>query len=186
MEGCNEAGKITRTRHVGQKEHGMELNNNVKKTYIQLLIDSLEKKLDVLNELMKITRGQQEIVNSDSFNEDDFMETILLKEEQINKLSELDKGFEMVYDRIRDELNDNYEKYTSEIKSLKELVTKVTDLSVKLQALEQRNKSNLKALLSNKRKNIKNARLSNETVTNYYKNMSGGKDSKSYFYDKKK
>ena len=164
----------------------MELNNEVKQTYIQLLIDSLEKKYEVLEKLMKVTTGQQDLIDSDSFNEDEFMHTITLKEEQINKLSELDKGFEMMYDRIRDELNDNRKKYLSEITLLKELVTKVTDMSVKLQALEQRNKSKLEALLTSKRKNIKNARLSNETVTNYYKNMSGGKESKSYFYDKKK
>lgn len=164
----------------------MELNDNVKQTYIQLLIDSLEKKCEVLGELMKTTTQQQDMIDSTYFNEDEFMHTITLKEEQISKLSELDKGFEMVYDRIRKELKDNHKNYTSEIISLKELVTKVTDMSVKLQALEQRNKSKLEALLTSKRKNIKNARLSNETVTNYYKNMSGGNESKSYFYNKKK
>lgn len=163
----------------------MELNNDVKQTYIQLLIDSLQKKHEVLVELLKITTQQQGMIDSNSFNEDEFMETISLKEEQLKKLSELDRGFEMVYDRIRKELNDNQRKYTSEILSLKELVTKVTDLSVKLQAFEQSNKVKLEALLSSKRKNIKNARLSNETVTNYYKNMSGGTESRSYFYDKK-
>jgi len=168
-----------------QKEHGMDLNNNYKRTYIQLLIDSLEEKQNVLDKLMKITRQQQDMIDSDSFNEDDFMQTISLKEEHINKLSELDKGFEMVYDRIRDELNDNHKKYAPEIMSLKELVTRVTEQSVKLQALEQSNKPKLEALLSRKRKHIKNARLSNETVANYYKNMSGAKESRSYFYDKK-
>lgn len=164
----------------------MDLNKEVKQTYIQLLIDSLEKKHELLEEIMNVTTKQQDMIDSSSFNEDEFMQTISLKEEQINKLSELDKGFEMVYDRIRDELADNHKKYTSEIISLKELVTKVTDLSVNLQALEQRNKSKLEVLLLRKRKNIKNARLSNETVTSYYKNMSAGKESKSYFYDKKK
>ena len=164
----------------------MDLNKEVKQTYIQLLIDSLEKKHELLEEIMNVTTKQQDMIDSSSFNEDEFMQTISLKEEQINKLSELDKGFEMVYDRIRDELGDNHKKYTSEIISLKELVTRVTDLSVNLQALEQRNKSKLQALLLRKRKNIKNARLSNETVTSYYKNMSAGNESKSYFYDKKK
>lgn len=163
----------------------MELNSNVKKTYIQLLIDSLGKKYMVLNELMKITSKQQEIIESERFDEDEFLQTIALKEEQINSLSELDKGFELVYDRIRNELRDNSKEYKSEITSLKDLVTKVTDLSVKLQVLEKNNKSKLETLLANKRKNIKNARLSNETVANYYKAMSGRQESQSYFYDKK-
>lgn len=164
----------------------MELNNNVKSTYIQLLIDSLRKKHMVLNELMQITTRQQDIIESESFDEDEFMKTITLKEEQINSLSDLDKGFELVYDRIREEIKENSNMYIAEITSLKELVTKVTDLSIKLQALEKRNKTNLEELLSKKRKSIRNARLSNETVANYYKTMSGRQEAQSYFYDKKK
>lgn len=163
----------------------MELNNNYKKTYIQLLIDSLKKKYAILNELMTITLKQQDLINSESFDEDEFMNTITLKEKQIKSLSEMDHGFELVYDRVREELKDNAFLYKSEITSLKELVTKVTDLSVSLQALEKRNKTGMEAIFAKKRKEIKKARLSNETVANYYKNMSGKHDSQSYFYDKK-
>ena len=164
----------------------MELNGNAKQTYIQLLVDTLVKKHEVLSELMQITEKQQSIINNDSFDEDEFLKTISLKEEQINSLSELDRGFELIYDRSRDELNANRKEYASQITSLKELVTAVTDLSVKLQALEKRNRTKLEVLLTNKRKNIKNSRLSNETVTSYYKNMSSKPETQSYFYDKKK
>jgi len=163
----------------------MELKNNFKKTYIKLLIDTLGKKHDILNRLMQITARQQDIINSESFDEDEFMNTMSLKEELINGLSELDKGFELVYDRVRDELKDNGTMYKDEITSLKDLVTKVTDLSIRLQAMERSNKSSLEALLSRKRRDIGKARLSNETVANYYKSMSGKPDSQSYFYDKK-
>jgi hypothetical protein len=163
----------------------MEINNNVDQTYIQLLIDSLRKKSQVLNELMRLSTEQQRMISSNTFDEDEFMETISLKEVQISKLLELDRGFELVYDRIREELNASQGKYTAEIITLKELVTMITDLSVKLQALEKSNKSNLELLLSKKRKNIKNARLSNETVANYYKAMSKVSKDQSHFYDKK-
>ena len=163
----------------------MELNDNAKETYIQLLIDSLGKKQEVLNELMQITIRQETIIASEGFEEDEFLKTIDLKEELIINLDEQDRGFEMVYDRVREELNDNRKEYVSQITSLKELVTNVTDLSVKLQALEKRNRSKLEALLVNKRKNIKNSRLSNETVSNYYKNMTSRPESQSYFYYKK-
>lgn len=165
----------------------MELNNNVRQTYIQLLIDSLGKKYGILEELMQITTKQQTIIDLDNFDEDEFHKTISLKEKQINDLAEIDRGFELVYDRIREELNDNRSQYTEEIRVLKELVTEVTDLNVKLQALEKRNKSKLEAVLASKRKDIKKARLSNETVSNYYKSMSGNnQNQQSHFYDKKK
>jgi hypothetical protein len=83
-------------------------------------------------------------------------------------------------------LNENRKEYIPQITTLKELVTIVTDLSVKLQALERSNKAKLEALLVNKRRKIRNSRLSNETVANYYKNMSGKTQPQSYFYDKKK
>lgn len=164
----------------------MELKDNAKETYIQLLIDSLGKKQEILNQLMQITTRQQTIIDSEGFEEDEFLKTISLKEELIKSLDQLDRGFEMVYDRVREELNNNRMEYVYQITSLKELVTKVTDLSIKLQALEKRNRSKLEALLANKRKNIKNSRLSNETVTNYYKNMTSKPEAQSYFYDKKK
>ena len=162
----------------------MELNDNNKKTYIQIIIESLNKKYKVLNELMQITSRQKAIVDADSFDEDLFMETISLKQEQIDKLSELDRGFELVYDRIREDLKTNSKEYQSEITSLKELVTKITDLNIKLQALEKSNKPKLESRLANKRQSIKKSRLSNQTVTNYYKTMSGGQETQSYFYDK--
>ncbi len=164
----------------------MELSDNAKQTYIQLLIDSLSKKYGVLNELMQITIKQQEIIGAAHFIEDEFLDTISRKEKHISGLEELDKGFEQAYDRVRSELNENGQKYASEIISLKKLVILVTDLNVKLQALEKQNKSKLEAVLTSKRKEIRNARLSNETVTNYYKSMSGRQESQSYFYDKKK
>jgi len=163
----------------------MEINNGFKKTYIQLLIDSLNKKYGILNELMQITVRQRDIINAQSFDDSEFMDTIALKEELIKGLSELDKGFELVYDRVRDEIQQNSSMYQSEITSLRELVTKVTDLSVNLQALEKSNKTNLEHVLSRKRKEIGKARMSNETVANYYKTMSGRAESESYFYDKK-
>lgn len=163
----------------------MELNDNNKKTYIQIIIESLNKKYKVLNELMQITSRQKAIIDADSFDEDLFMETISLKQEQIDKLSELDRGFELVYDRIREDLKTNSKEYQSEITSLKELVTKITDLNIKLQALEKSNKPKLESRLANKRQSIKKSRLSNQTVTNYYKTMSSGQEAQSYFYDKK-
>lgn len=164
----------------------MELNDNNKHTYILLLIDSLNKKYNILNELMQITTTQRSIIDSGNFDEDEFLQTITLKEKLINSLAELDRGFELVYDRIRVELNENRNQYTTEISVLKELVTKVTEFSVKLQAQEKINKANLESQLASKRKSIKSARLSNETVTNYYKSMSGKQNQQSsYFYDKK-
>ena len=75
--------------------------------------------------------------------------------------------------------------YSVEISCMKELITKITDLSVRLQAIEKRNKEKFEAVIASKRIEIKKLRISNQTATNYYKTMAQQHESQSYFYDKK-
>jgi hypothetical protein len=56
---------------------------------------------------------------------------------------------------------------------------------MELQAMEKRNKNRIETVLSKKRKQIANARISNQSVANYYKNISNEYQEKSFFYDKK-
>jgi hypothetical protein len=165
----------------------MELENHTtRQAYIQLLVDTLRKKTEVLNLLMNFTQQQENIISSDTFQENQFLQIISLKEEQIQILSKLDIGFEQLYESVKDELTISKERYGSEIEVLKDLITKITDLSVKLQVLEKRNKSKLDVLFARKRKEIKNSRISNQTATNYYKTMANQHEAQSFFYDKKK
>lgn len=165
----------------------MELDNNIaKQTYIQLLADILMKKRDVLNQLLNLTETQEAIISSEDFQEEEFLNIISLKEEKIQALTKLDIGFEQIYENVKSELSSKGEKYAVEIAKLKEYIVAITDLSVKLQTLELRNKSKMEVVLATKRKNIKIARMSNQTAANYYKSMAQHTEEQSYFYDKKK
>lgn len=161
-------------------------DNTTKQAYIQLLIDTLEKKKKLLGWLMNVTKQQEEIMTSDVFDSDLFDQTINIKNEHLQNLTMLDEGFEKVYEGVRDELSVNKRKYEPEIKTLQGLITDITDLSVKLQALEKRNKTKMDYVLSKKRKEIRDTRLSSKTVTNYYKSMNQQHEVQSVFYDKKK
>ncbi|MDF2944215.1 MAG: hypothetical protein K0S01_3073 [Herbinix sp.] len=164
----------------------MELENHTtKQAYIQLLADTLKKKTEVLDLLMNLSEQQDSIISSEDFDEEQFLQTITLKEEQIDSLTKLDAGFEQLYESVKVELETGRAKYTIEISALKERITEITDLSVKLQALEKRNKSKLEVLLAQKRKVIKNSRISNQTAANYYKTMAKQHEAQSVFYDKK-
>lgn len=165
----------------------MELeNHSSRQTYIQLLADTLKKKREVLNLLMNITQQQESVITSEPFREEQFLQIITLKEEHIQNLAKLDTGFEQLYNSVKEELTNNKEKYLAEIAVLKDLITDITDLSVRLQAMEKRNKSKLEVLLASKRKEIKMSRMSNQNAAHYYKTMANQQESQSYFYDKKK
>ena len=164
----------------------MELENHTtKKAYIQLLEDTLNKKLQVLRILLDMTNQQESIIASETFNEDEFLQTISSKDEQIQILLKVDAGFEQLYESVKEELVTGKEKYVVEITAIKELITMITDLSVKLQAMETRNKSKLQTVLAKKRKEIKGSRVSNQMATNYYKTMANQHEIPSFFYDKK-
>jgi len=164
----------------------MELDNqSTRQTYVHLLIDTLWRKSEVLHDLMELTEQQDRILSAESFDDRCFTQSMDAKEEKIQLLTKLDDGFEKVYESIRLELIDNKEKYPSEINRLKKLITSITDCNVKIQAMESRNKVKLELILSRKRKDVKNSRMSSKTVSNYYKNMAKLHEGESFFYDKK-
>lgn len=160
-------------------------NHESRQAYILLLVDTLKRKSEVLNNLIKITEQQESILALEQFDEDDFLQSIDVKEKQIQLLTKLDDGFEQIYQRVNEELSDNKWNYTSEIAVMQGLITSITDAGVKLQAMEMRNKYKLEAQLAAKRKDIKKSKLSSQTVTNYYKTMAKQHETQSAFYDKK-
>jgi len=165
----------------------MELEDQItKKTYIKLLIDILNKKIAVQKDLLVLTEKQEVLISSENMNEEEFLQLVTQKEEHINNLTKLDDGFEKVYGSVKEELVNGKKDYIVEINTLKELIVNITDLNVKLQALEKRNKTKMELYFANKRIEIKKSRVSNQSVTNYYKALNTQYENKSYFYDKKK
>jgi flagellar biosynthesis/type III secretory pathway chaperone len=167
--------------------HEMELESSkTNQTYIQLLIDSSKMKMNVLKELTLITEQQEELLKKETFEEDLFSQTISQKDKLLNQLIDLDQGFERIYSSVKDELTNNKHRYEVEIRTLQEYIASITDLSVKLQALELRNKTKLEAVLATKRRDIRKSKVSSQTATNYYKTMTNQHEVQSFFYDKKK
>ncbi|MDF2541061.1 MAG: hypothetical protein K0S47_779 [Herbinix sp.] len=153
-------------------------------TYLALLADTLQKKSHLLDKLTILTDEQESIISAGRVEDDRFQEIMDEKEKHILSLQQLDDGFELIYNRVKEELSGNAAIYKEIIRNLQELITKVTDKSVSLQASEMRNKSKMEAYMMTKRKEIRNVKMSNQTVANYYNNMAS--KGQSYFYDKKK
>ena len=69
-------------------------------TYISILIDSLKKKIEVLERLRDDTEKQEEILSRDELDFDAFNKTIESKQKSLARLSELDDGFLEVYEKV--------------------------------------------------------------------------------------
>ena len=139
--------------------------------YLSVLEDSLKKKLQILDELTDYTTQQQELLKVEELDYEAFDRLVDQKEPLIQRIMELDQGFETVYDRIKEQLLGNKEQYVAQIRALQSLIGELTDKSVKLQTMEQRNKSAIEQQFRKSREKIRQGRQNKQAALNYYKNM---------------
>ena len=148
--------------------------------------DSLKKKLQILDELTDYTTQQQELLKVEELDYEAFDRLVDQKEPLIEKIMELDQGFETVYDRIKEQLLGNKEQYAAQIRALQSLIGELTDKSVKLQTMEQRNKSAVEQQFRKSREKIRQGRQNKQAALNYYKNMNNANYVPPQFLDDKK
>ena len=154
--------------------------------YLSVLEDSLKKKLQILDELTDYTMQQQELLKGEELDYEAFDRLVDQKEPLIQRIMELDQGFETVYDRIKEQLLGNKEQYAAQIKALQSLIGELTDKSVKLQTMEQRNKSAIEQQFRKSREKIRQGRQNKQAALNYYKNMNNANYVPPQFLDDKK
>lgn len=154
--------------------------------YTHILIESLKKKKEALEDIVKFTKDQETVLAEENFDEELFDALIDKKQKCITVINKLDEGFELTFERVKVELGENKEMFKNEISDLQQMIRQVTDLSNQIQVLERRNKLTFENKMKTKKENIKMARLSSKSVNEYYKNVANAHNGESIFLDKKK
>lgn len=150
-------------------------------TYITALTESLEKKVEVLTQIKRKNEEQSKIIEEPNFSFEKFDINTEEKGVLIYKLEKLDDGFEMVYEKVREELNLNKDAYKDEIKRMQDLITKITELSTCIQAQELRNKTAVESVFKSERDRIKTTRSGAKALKSYSDSMTIGKNLKNFF-----
>lgn len=153
--------------------------------YLQILSESLDKKIIILKELDRLTAEQKEIVDSDEFDEEAFNSNVNKKAALIEEIEKLDKGFQILYNNIKSQIEGNREQYKSQIVELQDKIKIVLDYSSSLQVAEKRNNTLIRNRFNDMRKEVHQVKKNREAASNYYKNMNN-LSSQSYFMDQKK
>ena len=159
--------------------------------YLQVLSESLDKKIDILKQLEALTAAQKEIIDKGEFDEEAFNDNVDSKAVLIDELEKLDTGFQILYDNIKNQIEGNKDRYKQEIAALQVKIKTITDvdqffcLSLALQVAEQRNNVIVRNRFNSIRKDVYQAKKNREVASNYYKSMNNI-SSQSYFMDKKK
>ena len=156
------------------------------KAYIEIITDSLKKKIRILDQMILKNDEQKNIIGVPNPDMAAFEKTEEEKTVFINELKFLDEGFQTVYDRIKTEFLKNRNLYKEEIRTLQSLIKDITDRSMTIQSQEERNRNDIQRYFSNVRKNIRQAKTSNKVAAGYYKSMSRLDVIEPQFMDKKK
>lgn len=140
--------------------------------YLQILLESLEKKKSVLLEIIDLEKEQLEIALKEELDFERYDDSVTKKDELIERLDKLDEGFTTTYEYVREELQENPKAHEEIVKELKKLVAEVTDLTVEVQSKEARNKEAIGLAIKKSRGRLKQKTVSKNAALQYYKNMS--------------
>ncbi len=139
--------------------------------YLEILENSLKQKSAILNEIADNCEQQEQLLKQEKLPLEEFDVYVERKGELITKLTKLDEGFETLYARVREQLETNKDVYREQIARLQQLVTKVTEQSVSIQAQEARNKQMVEAHFAKERAGLRAGRQASKVAYGYYKNM---------------
>ena len=152
----------------------------------QVLVESLEKKSRILDEIMQENEAQELLLKGEELDMEALDASANRMGELAEKLELLDDGFEAVYDRIRQELIENKSAYRTEIKRMQELIAVITEKVVSINAARMRNKLQAENRFKKSRQQIGKASSKMKVSQNYYNNMNRLNYVDPQFYDNKK
>ncbi len=155
------------------------------KNYLLVLEESLNKKITILDELIALTNVQKDIVTKEQFDDEAFNTNLEQKAALINELEKLDRGFQILYDNVKAQIEGKKELYRDDIQRLQQNISVIMDKSAGLMVMESGNKELVKSRFSSLKREARQMKKSRELAANYYKTMNNI-SSEPYFLDRKK
>lgn len=140
-------------------------------SYIEILKQSLTKKIELLDTIMALNVLQKDMLENPDLDPDELEENLNRKAELVEQLSKLDDGFSQIYDRVRADLTENRGAYSEDITQMKRDITAIMDKSTAIQSQEKRNQVLMQQKFTSVKKQIKEVKKSRQAVNSYYRNM---------------
>ena len=139
------------------------------KNYLQIMQESLMQKLDILSQIEEKSKEQGIMAAREDVTLEEIDANMDEKSALIDKLTQLDAGFEALFDNIRKELLDNKDAYKEQIRCIQELVSEVMAKSASIEALEARNKAAIEEIFRKRRKELQHRKNVSSAANSYYK-----------------
>ena len=153
---------------------------------LQILQDSLRKKLDILKTVEAKSKEQSQLLTDEDVSLSALDRNMDEKAKLIEEISKLDSGFEAMYESIREELIGNKDTYSEQIKIIQKYISEIMDTSVSIEAIEARNKVAVEMLFKNRKKSLQHKKTASSVARQYQKTSKSLNVVSSQFLDSKK
>ncbi|WP_026505820.1 hypothetical protein [Butyrivibrio sp. NC3005] len=158
-------------------------------SYLEMMKDSLDKKIELLKQIQEKNKEQYNILSvqlkDNEVDQEAFDKIVEEKSEIADELDVLNDGFTSLFDNLKNEINDNKERYKDQIIHMQGQIRDIMDLTNTIELQEHANKELADTFFSNERKKLKGVRNSSRASMNYYQNMNRSKVEESMFMDEK-
>lgn len=139
------------------------------KTELNILIEALVKKEELLIAILADSKKQLEIVSKSNLDTESFDELVDHKANLLLSMEKVDEGFDMVYNKIKNKLLENRESYKLEICQLQNLIRETMDTGAEIHRTETDVKRLLTSVLNSSRKHLQKEKAESKAVFHYYK-----------------
>lgn len=153
---------------------------------VQILVQSLEKKNSILDQIIDQIELQETLLKQEELDMDKFDNMLEQQGKLVEELDKLDRGFESVYDRVRETLISNKESYRVQIGQMQQMIQEITAKIAKINAGNMRNKLLAENQFKERRKSIGKSLSKTKVAKNYYNSMNNLHCVAPQFYDSKK
>lgn len=153
---------------------------------VQILVHSLEKKNSILDQIIDQIALQETLLKQEELDMDKLDDMLEQQGKLVEELDKLDRGFESVYDRVRETLISNKEGYRVQIGQMQRMIEEITAKIARINAGNMRNKLLAENQFKEKRKSIGTSLSKTKVAKNYYNSMNNLHYVAPQFYDSKK
>ncbi len=153
---------------------------------VQILVHSLEKKNSILDQIIDQIALQETLLKQEELDMDKLDDMLEQQGKLVEELDKLDRGFESVYDRVRETLINNKEGYRVQIGQMQRMIEEITAKIARINAGNMRNKLLAENQFKEKRKSIGTSLSKTKVAKNYYNSMNNLHYVAPQFYDSKK
>ena len=154
--------------------------------YLDVLIQSLRKKLVLLNRIAILSKEQRELLLDEDMTPDAFDLNVRDKDDLVQQIVALDAGFDEVYAHIKDLMQRDHQLYEDRLSQMRELIRQIMAKDASIRAEEQRNYELAQRKFATVKSKVREMKANQKMVSSYYKSMMRQKPGEAVFLDNKK